>query len=128
MLITALDDHPDTNLELQAATIALFRDPDGTWTNHVPPKTDYNQLRAQGAFEVPTIALQNALVRSYVDQVHTFLSILHLEAFLEFILGPEPSTSVAFADLRGAGFQSRKDAQMKFYATVTNPSPDFTPI
>jgi hypothetical protein len=109
----------------------------------LPPKIapeDVTYLHAKGALTLPSIPLQNALLRAYIEYVHPYMPLLELHDFLNIVNardGLYGQTSLflyqaimfvatAFVDnkhLRDSGYPTRKAARKVFFskARVSKP-------
>ncbi|RKU43385.1 Cutinase transcription factor 1 beta, variant 2 [Coniochaeta pulveracea] len=93
---------------------------------------DVQYLHTKGALSLPTLELQNALLRAYVEYVHPYMPLLELSEFLSIINSREGLCgqislflyqSVMFAAtafveakyLKDAGYTSRKAARKAFF-------------
>lgn len=101
----------------------------------LPPKIapeDVKYLYAKGALSLPSLELQNALLRAYVEYVHPYMPHLELHDFLNtinsqdglfgqvslFLYQAVMFSATAFVDidlLKEAGYQSRKAARKSFF-------------
>ena len=89
---------------------------------------DITYLKINGALDIPSPQLQNALLRAYVEFVHPYLPVIDLVNFIDVLYHPDGSKgkvslalyqAVMFAgagyvdmrDLRNHGFLTRKDAR-----------------
>ncbi|KAK8111844.1 uncharacterized protein PG998_008301 [Apiospora kogelbergensis] len=93
---------------------------------------DVNYLYMKGALTLPSPALQNALLRSYVEYVHPYMPLMELHDFLAainstdglygqislFLYHAVMFASTAYVDvkfLKEAGYPSRKAARKAFF-------------
>ncbi|KAH8887405.1 hypothetical protein GQ53DRAFT_784348 [Thozetella sp. PMI_491] len=93
---------------------------------------DVKYLHAKGALSLPTLELQNALLKAYVEYVHPYMPLLELHDFLStvhhtdglagqislFLYQAVMFAATAFVDLkhlRDAGFATRKAARKTFF-------------
>ncbi|KAF7714750.1 Cutinase transcription factor 1 beta [Penicillium ucsense] len=92
---------------------------------------DLEFLRFRGALSIPETGLRNALLRSYVQWVHSFMPVINLQEFLRCVAENDPAGRIsvllfqavmfvgtAFVDLQhlqDAGYSTRKSARESFY-------------
>ena len=93
---------------------------------------DVKYLHTKGALTLPSMPLQNALLRAYVEYVHPYMPLLELHDFLNMINAPDGRmgqvslflyqavmfSATAFVKskyLSEAGFASRKAARKAFF-------------
>ncbi|KAL2023887.1 hypothetical protein VTK56DRAFT_664 [Thermocarpiscus australiensis] len=94
---------------------------------------DRQFLLQKGAFTLPNLRLQNALLRAYVEYVHPYMPVMELHEFLNAINHRDGASgqvslilyqavmfvATAFVDegiLKDAGYPSRKDARKTLFA------------
>ncbi|KAI2792011.1 hypothetical protein POX_b02043 [Penicillium oxalicum] len=92
---------------------------------------DLEFLRFRGALSIPETSLRNALLRSYIQWVHSFMPVLNLQELLRCVAENDPDGNIsvllfqavmfvgtAFVDLKDlqdAGYSTRKSARESFY-------------
>lgn len=137
----SLANHADLFCAARTARfLGSFEPPDAgaqlpAFVRPLPPKIapeDVRYLYAKGALTLPGLALQNALLQSYVEYVHPYMPLMDLHDFLVVVGrrdGRDGQTSLflyqavmfsatAFVDiklLREAGYLSRKAARKAFF-------------
>lgn len=108
---------------------------------------DVRYLHAKGALALPSVPLQNALLRAYIEFVHPYMPLMDLHDFLSIVdcrEGLNGQTSLllyhavmfaatAFVDmryLREVGYATRKAARKVFFQKTrvcATPKPTPTP-
>ncbi|KAI0129950.1 transcription factor CTF1 [Xylariales sp. AK1849] len=93
---------------------------------------DVNYLHMKGALTIPSLTLQNALLRAYVEYVHPYMPLMELHDFLSavnsvdglcgqtslFLYHAVMFASTAYVDLKylkEAGYASRKAARRAYF-------------
>lgn len=102
---------------------------------------DVSYLQLKGALTLPPLALQNALLRAFVEYVHPYMPLMELHDFLAainsrdglygqvslFLYQAVMFASSAYVDvkcLRAAGYPNRKAARKAFFQkTRVSPGP-----
>ncbi|KAI1435942.1 fungal-specific transcription factor domain-containing protein [Xylaria sp. CBS 124048] len=113
-----------------------FRSQKHNFLRPLPPKfapEDVAYLRAKGALSVPSLSLQKALLRAYVEYVHPYNPLLDIHDFLRIVDAHDGScgqislflyqavmfSATAFVSnkaINEAGYESRKAARKAFFS------------